>query len=380
MHSPPLWTAEQLAVLDALELSDDPLSVESCAGSGKSTVLLECAHRLAARHEPVRVAAFGREATAKLKARLAPLLATHRRFVEVRSIYGAGFVALDDHFGGSRESRAARMREEQGGGPEAPPARVSIKPGQTPAQALAATRGSAPELGWTFDADATKQRCLTVAERVTSKPAKLAESLHEIADAAKNTLVDPTDLAGLGRVVWGLALARNEVDAARLAGLASEVLQATLAEPRRGDYRDMGWLAVMLDVIPVFPGTVLLDEAQDLNPLEHEIVRRMCGGSGGSTQPGSAPRAGARLVQFGDPTQAIFGWNGAVPDGMRRLATSVDAVRMQLSVSFRCPLRVTQEANVFNPSMQSDPSCGLGDVRKNVGIPQMLREIEPGAV
>jgi hypothetical protein len=71
---------------------------------------------------------------------------------------------------------------------------------------------------------------------------------------------------------------------------------------------------------------VMLDEAQDANPLIADIVER---------------QTHAQRVMVGDQSQAIYGWNGAV-DAMAKF--DADA-RLQLSESFRFGPAIADEAN-----------------------------------
>lgn len=70
---------------------------------------------------------------------------------------------------------------------------------------------------------------------------------------------------------------------------------------------------------------VFVDEAQDLNPLNHLMVERSL-------------RPGGRLTVVGDPKQAIYGFRGADPrsmGNMKRLRPAWDD--HMLSLTFRCP-------------------------------------------
>ncbi len=71
---------------------------------------------------------------------------------------------------------------------------------------------------------------------------------------------------------------------------------------------------------------LLLDEAQDTNPVLEEVF--------------SAQRAHAQLVMVGDSAQAIYGWRGA-----RDVMTDFDGEQLALSQSFRFGPALAQEAN-----------------------------------
>jgi len=95
------------------------------------------------------------------------------------------------------------------------------------------------------------------------------------------------------------------------------------------DFDDMLYLPILLGLRFAPQAYVFVDEAQDTNDIQLEILSR------------SSP---SRLVAVGDPFQAIYGFRGANSDAMQRIATRFSCTSLQLSVSFRCPKRVVAEA------------------------------------
>ncbi|MGW4469688.1 UvrD-helicase domain-containing protein [Nonomuraea sp. NPDC004354] len=78
---------------------------------------------------------------------------------------------------------------------------------------------------------------------------------------------------------------------------------------------------------PVLPADfVMLDEAQDANPVIAQIVENQS----------------SQTILVGDQSQAIYGWRGAV-DAME----GFEGARFQLSQSFRFGQRIADEANVW---------------------------------
>ncbi|MDH2392968.1 UvrD-helicase domain-containing protein [Streptomyces sp. HNM0663] len=78
---------------------------------------------------------------------------------------------------------------------------------------------------------------------------------------------------------------------------------------------------------PVIPGDfLLLDEAQDTNPVLEEVF--------------NAQRSHAQLIMVGDSAQAIYGWRGA-----RDVMTGFDGRQLVLSQSFRFGPALAEEAN-----------------------------------
>ncbi len=89
---------------------------------------------------------------------------------------------------------------------------------------------------------------------------------------------------------------------------------------------------------PAYPLT-LVDEAQDLSGINHRFLKKLV--------------KERRLIAVGDPCQAIYGFRGAYADSMDRLQQEFDMRELQLSISFRCPRAVCQEAQWRAPHMRS---------------------------
>lgn len=77
---------------------------------------------------------------------------------------------------------------------------------------------------------------------------------------------------------------------------------------------------------------ILVDEFQDISPMQYEIVRLL-----------SAPENNLFIV--GDDDQSIYGFRGASPDSMRRFTEDFpDAKQILLDVNFRCHSEIVRAA------------------------------------
>jgi superfamily I DNA/RNA helicase len=68
---------------------------------------------------------------------------------------------------------------------------------------------------------------------------------------------------------------------------------------------------------------VMCDEVQDLSPINHVMLHKLASGS--------------RLIAVGDPWQSIYGFRGAVQNGMAVLTEKFNMLELPLSVTFRVP-------------------------------------------
>lgn len=73
---------------------------------------------------------------------------------------------------------------------------------------------------------------------------------------------------------------------------------------------------------------VMVDEAQDLNPVQIELLKRSAN----------------TLIAVGDSKQAIYGFRGADPEAMNNITVAFNAITMPLSICYRCSKSVVQEA------------------------------------
>jgi len=106
---------------------------------------------------------------------------------------------------------------------------------------------------------------------------------------------------------------------------------------------------------------VLVDEYQDVNPLQVDIVRRL------------APD-GRGLTVVGDEAQAIYGFRGSAPRHLRELVDGCpDASTLCLERNFRSRQRILDLANVVRPTEEGAARIRLTSDRGDGPRPTLLR-------
>lgn len=94
---------------------------------------------------------------------------------------------------------------------------------------------------------------------------------------------------------------------------------------------------------------VMVDEAQDLSPIQHKMIEKSC------------PRG--RLIVVGDPKQAIYGWRGADSSSMETLrGLRPDWIDRPLTLTFRCPKAVVERQQEHAPGYRAAESNKAGHV------------------
>lgn len=84
---------------------------------------------------------------------------------------------------------------------------------------------------------------------------------------------------------------------------------------------------------------LMVDEAQDFSPLNHEMLPKML-------QPNG------RLIAVGDPWQSIYAFRGADTNSMARLESTFNMHKMTLSTTFRVPVSGVKRAHSRVPHMR----------------------------
>lgn len=142
------------------------------------------------------------------------------------------------------------------------------------------------------------------------------------------------------------------------ADLIEAVLTRSIAQAYAGniDYNDQVYMPGLFGgTFPRFP-LVLVDEAQDLNPVNHALLTKLIK---------------HRAIFVGDPWQSIYGFRGAMQSGMAKLGEKFSTSPADLSVSFRCPQAVVEAARWRVPHFKWI---------KEGGHVESLRELHPDSL
>ncbi len=120
------------------------------------------------------------------------------------------------------------------------------------------------------------------------------------------------------------------------ADLIDTVLSRSIKQSYKGliDYNDQIYMPALFGgAYPQFP-LVLVDEYQDLSPVNHTLLRKLVRG---------------RLIGVGDPWQNIYGFRGAKAGGIEEATEAYKCEGLPLSISFRCPSRIVQNVHWHVP-------------------------------
>lgn len=311
-------TPAHQAIIDWLLSGRGHGIIEAVAGAGKTTTLIELL-RLLPVDARIMFLAFNVRIVNELKKRVP-------EHVQVCTLNSLGHRALTAHL----SARGVRVRS------------VDADKVRKLARALEEREG--PSASRSFNA---VPRLVRLAKSAGIVPAELAAPVAGL-------LPDTADS-------WAALIAYHDLDLgdkaepAEVIRCARMVLAASCRDLGVIDYDDQLLLAYALGASVPQVDWLFVDEAQDLSPLQHALIRRALG-----------PQS--RLVAVGDPNQAVYGFRGADSESMATLRTSFGCQSFPLHVSYRCPRAIVAVAQRYVAHIQPHESAPEGTVDER-GLP-----------
>lgn len=131
-----------------------------------------------------------------------------------------------------------------------------------------------------------------------------------------------------------------------------EAFESLVKDKSQFDFMDMIYVPVIDPSIRFKKyDYVFCDESQDFSVCQHNFIKNCLGRKG-------------RLVTVGDKRQAIYGFAGADSESYERLANiNGQAVKLPLSVSYRCAKNIVLEAQKIVPEISYAPDAEEGIVK-----------------
>ncbi len=193
--------------------------------------------------------------------------------------------------------------------------------------------------------------------------AKNAYMLSQLAQYARQALIDPTDVDALDALALHHNLAPSDQLLSSVATLLEEGKQLA-TERQIIDFADQVWLPVELDLPGPQYDFIFGDEDQDFNACQLEFLLRL-----------RKPRG--RLLLVGDPHQSIYGFAGADVDSVDKIIERLNPTILPLSICYRCPKKHIELAREIVPQVEPRASAPEGIIAK---IPErkLAQSIRPG--
>jgi len=301
------WSPYQNDVYNAVANTTDNIMVEAVAGSGKSTTLKEAVRRIPER-DSILVLAFNRHIRDPLKADLSDL-----PNVEVTTLNSFGFAAVRDGYAG----------------------RVKVDAEKT--------------------AKTLRYQCLDDDEESKIIFYSSVKAIKQIIGLRKSLMLwEPYTL-------WDMKKLYELVDQFDIS------LPTTLSEVELFRLLDAVWAKSILDqrvidfddqlAFPIYHNLrveeydyVLVDEAQDLSPVQIELTKRAI-----------SPNTG-RAIYCGDRKQAIYQFRGADSAAIQRIEQELNCKTLPLSICYRCGSAIVDLAREIVPQIESPEGQHSGAV------------------
>lgn len=125
------------------------------------------------------------------------------------------------------------------------------------------------------------------------------------------------------------------------------------------DFQDQIYMSACFGGVFQKFSTVIVDEAQDLSPINHEILRKSIASNG-------------RLIAVGDSRQAIYAFRGASTQSIAVLRDTFDCQVLRLTTCFRCSKSVIREAQRIVPEIKSPDWMEEGNVGHANNLPDIV--------
>lgn len=288
-------TDEQQAIIDAVRGSSTSLMIRAMAGCAKTTTL-----ELAARAMPVRPS-LATAFNVKIKKEMESRLPKH---FQVMTLNGLGHSAWGRTIG----------------------KRPAVDDKKLGAILKAAIQQHKAELG-----DVTQDEFTTVLSLV--RRARISGLVPTMWQRPGVRVLIPDTEEGWEKVADSLYLELSDVQIF----VARKVLNESIRLAYDGviDFDDQIYMSALFGGVFARYPIVMVDEAQDLSPLNHIQVEKS---------------AAQRLIVVGDPRQAIYAFRGADSTSMDTLRSlRSDWIDLPLSLTFRCPKAVVGRQQTHAP-------------------------------
>ena len=194
------------------------------------------------------------------------------------------------------------------------------------------------------DDEVETDRAIKECPAFTSDKEALAAAL-KLVGFAKNTCIKPTR-SELEAICETQDISVEGLDVIEI---AIRILERSKVADAQGriSFNDMVWLPVAMNWVKPWYNLVCIDEAQDMNIPQLMMARAASSG---------------RVIVVGDSRQAIYGFRGAVQDGMQMMKVTLRASGAKLSTTYRCPKAVVKIAAEIVPDYKAADSAPEGEV------------------
>lgn len=177
--------------------------------------------------------------------------------------------------------------------------------------------------------------------------------LKKVIDSAKSSgigVIYPLETSKLAEIAAAYDIVFPRSLEKKALQTAKKILKASFNDTETVDFADQLLFPLYYDL--PFPDyqLIFVDEAQDLNNIQHEFLSRL------------RQNDNSRIIAVGDPRQAIYAFRGANSNSLSELASRFNCTHLPLSISYRCSLNVIEEAQRYEPNIEAAEDAPPGSV------------------
>jgi len=298
------WSHYQKDIFDYVEMENGGNAiVEAVAGSGKSTVLKECIYRIP-ESKSVLVLAFNRHIKIPLEQAL-----EEQWNVKVQTMNGFGFAAV----------RRSLGRVKVNGDKTANVYRYDILNGAD----------SEEDRAVFFSSVAAVKKIIALRKHLM---------MWDFSQQDMIALMDSYDIDQPSALTEGELLYN-----------INAVWKESLKKQNIIDFDDQLVYPILGNYSLEQYDYILVDEAQDLSPVQIELTKRALKSSG-------------RAIYCGDRKQAIYQFRGADSAAMQKIESDLDCTLLPLSICYRCGANIAAAAKHIVPQIEAAPDAAEGTV------------------
>ncbi|MDX2077612.1 MAG: ATP-dependent helicase, partial [bacterium] len=317
---------EQQAIFDAVLNTKDNVAIAALAGTGKTSSLIELSKRLPATGSKI-FCAFNKDIVNELESRLTGT------GVKASTFHSIGFSALKKYLNATAIT------------PQGDKYKKLVEAWGNEDGVFALTLSDAVQV-YPQEERSEKMRDLRKAT---------LNMFADLLNLARLKLANWDDIDTLESIVWEYAL-DADVEHDGLIGLVLQNVEHIMKKAEEQtrklviDFTDMIYWGVKWNLRFYQYQWVLVDECQDLSPVQREMIARIISPNGG------------RIVLVGDPNQAIYAFAGADSDSFALSVERWNCKVLPLTMTRRCTSIITQHAARLVPSFRCPEDKPRGKV------------------
>ncbi len=301
IHKP---SPNQRGIYDCVIYTDKNIIVNATAGSGKTTVLEECAKLIKPGLKNIFLA-FNKKIVEELKTRVPST-------VRCSTLHSLGYSSLINHY------------------------RISFKLSQ-------------------YKTFMFSEMILKDREKLSAKDKTIFQyTMRQIVDLVRLNLIDDKDENAIRTLCdhHDIEVTKQDIkDVLEIFVYLHYYNSKLNFKQNQIDFVDMIWLPVVNKDIEVDKyDTVFVDEIQDLSLCQQKLVDRLL-----------TPKS--RTIVVGDSFQSIYGFIGSDGNSFKKFENRPNSVTLPLSISYRCAKNIVLKAKEVNPEIEPYEFAEEGEVR-----------------